>query len=145
MNAVTKHRVIAGLAFLGVFGVGAVAGGASGGAAASAPAETVTQTQTVPGDTTTVTATKTITQAPPAPTGPKGFGDGVWLVPKEMTPGTYRAPGGGSCYYEVDRDFSGGLNSIITNDVDVKNPVVTIPSAAKGFNTQSCGEWTKIS
>ena len=61
-----------------------------------------------------------------------------------MPYGTYRAPGGNNCYWETLRSFDGGLNSIIANDVMTKNPVVTIPSSAKGFDSSDCGTWTKI-
>jgi cell division protein FtsL len=69
------------------------------------------------------------------------FGDGTWAVGSEIPPGTYSAPGGGGCYYEVLRDLEGGLNSIITNDVGSKNPSIALNSGT-WFKTEDCGTWT---
>jgi hypothetical protein len=101
----------------------------------------VTVTEAAP--VTEATEAPTVEEPAPAEHG-KTFGDGVWIMPDEMPFGTYRAPGGNNCYYEVLRNFSGNLSGIITNDVSVKNPIVTISSNAAGFSTDGCGEWTRI-
>lgn len=72
------------------------------------------------------------------------FGDGTWRVGEEIQPGTYRAPGGGLCYWERLSGFSGNLGDIITNDFGTKNGTVTIASSDVGFHTEDCGTWKKI-
>lgn len=72
------------------------------------------------------------------------FGDGVWRVGEEIQPGTYRAPGGGSCYWERLSGFSGSFGDIITNDFGTSNTTVTISSTDAGFSTDDCGTWEKI-
>jgi hypothetical protein len=57
-------------------------------------------------------------------------------------PGTYRTRGGSGCYWQRLRNLSGGLNSILANDNPVGPVVVTILKTDRGFDSQSCGEWT---
>jgi hypothetical protein len=58
--------------------------------------------------TITETAEKTKTAAPEA----FSFGDGTYRVgPAGVPAGTYKAPGGGSCYWERLSGFSGELNT----------------------------------
>jgi hypothetical protein len=69
------------------------------------------------------------------------FGNGTWQVGADITPGVYRAAGGTNCYWAI-------LNStdtfdIATNGVMVNNPTVTL-TAGKWFETDGCGEWSKI-
>jgi hypothetical protein len=72
------------------------------------------------------------------------FGAGAYIVGTDMVPGTYRSSGGNNCYYERLRDFTGGMNSIITNG-NTNNPtIVTIAPTDAGFQSQSCGTWTKL-
>jgi hypothetical protein len=72
------------------------------------------------------------------------FGAGAYIVGTDMVPGTYRSSGGNNCYYERLRDFTGGMNSIIANG-NTKNPtIVTITPTDAGFQSQSCGTWTKL-
>jgi hypothetical protein len=65
--------------------------------------------------------------------------DGIWQVGVDFEPGLYRAPGGGLCYWAR-------LNSADTGDIADnglgKNPTVQLDSGF--FETQDCGEWTKI-
>jgi uncharacterized protein HemX len=79
---------------------------------------------------------------------PAGIGrtieDGTWRVGEEVAPGTYRAPGGGSCYWERLAGFSGDLDDIIANGVAERNVTVTIAPSDVGFHTNDCGTWTKI-
>ena len=72
------------------------------------------------------------------------FGDGTWIVGKDIKPGTYRAAApGGDCYWERQKDFSGGLNSIIANGLATGGPiVVTIEGSDKGFSSNGCGDWS---
>jgi hypothetical protein len=70
------------------------------------------------------------------------FGDGTYIVGKTVAPGSYRAPGGSNCYWERDRNFSGGDNSIIANDTPAGPTLTTISPSDKGFQTSGCGRWT---
>jgi hypothetical protein len=72
------------------------------------------------------------------------FGAGAYIVGTDMVPGTYRNSGGNNCYYERLRDFTGSMNSIIANG-NTNNPtIVTITPTDAGFQSQSCGTWTKL-
>jgi hypothetical protein len=70
------------------------------------------------------------------------FGDGTYQVGVHIRPGTYRADGGGTCYWARLSNFSHqGVAGIITNG---NNPT-TIEIAARdaGFTTSGCGTWTR--
>jgi hypothetical protein len=84
-------------------------------------------------------------EAEPAPAAPEHmtFGSGDFRVPQDIKRGTYRtreaSPG---CYWEIKRDFSGDINSIIANDNASGPAIVTLGAAAKGFSSDGCAEWT---
>jgi hypothetical protein len=81
--------------------------------------------------------------APPVP-GPKRIiTDGLWKVGEEVAPGTYRSSGGGNCYWARLSGFSGDLDDIITNGLG-RNQTVTISPSDVGFESDGCGEWTRI-
>jgi hypothetical protein len=65
--------------------------------------------------------------------------DGIWQVGVDFDPGLYRAPGGGLCYWA--RLDSADTGDIADNGLG-KNPTVQLDSGF--FETQDCGEWTKI-
>lgn len=71
--------------------------------------------------------------------------DGTWLVGEEVSPGTYAAPGGESCYWERLSGFSGDFDDIIANGLSESRSIVEIASSDVGFSTNGCGEWTPIS
>lgn len=71
------------------------------------------------------------------------FGDGTWVVGKDISPGTYRSQGGKGCYWERLSGFGG--HNIIANDFGSVRPVVTIAPKDKGFKTEDCGSWIQIS
>lgn len=75
--------------------------------------------------------------------GKKISGDGIWIVGKDLVPGTYRAEGGDFCTWERLRGFGGGLRDIITNGVN-QRPVVTVAPGDKGFGSAGCGAWSKV-
>jgi hypothetical protein len=77
------------------------------------------------------------------PTAP--FGDGTFLVNKDIAPGTWRSSGGSGCYWERLKGFSGDLGDIIANDNASGSTVVTIGPGDTGFSSARCGTWTKIS
>jgi hypothetical protein len=79
-----------------------------------------------------------------APGARETMGDGTWRVGEEVVPGTYRAPGGGNCYWERLSNFAGDLGGIIANGFADRNPTVTIGSSDVGFSTDGCGTWTRI-
>ena len=71
------------------------------------------------------------------------FSQGTYIVGTDITPGTYKSTKGSSCYWERLSNFSGQLSGIIANHFGGK-AVVTIKRTDKGFNSQSCGTWTKV-
>lgn len=66
--------------------------------------------------------------------------DGIWQVGTDFAAGTYRASGGGLCYWA--RLGSADNYDIISNGLG-KNPTVTL-SAGEWFETSDCGDWTPI-
>jgi hypothetical protein len=72
----------------------------------------------------------------------KTFGDGTYRVARDVPAGTYRASGGGTCYWARLRSFSGDLDSILANDNARGPALVTILRTDKGFETHGCGRWT---
>jgi hypothetical protein len=71
---------------------------------------------------------------------------GVYLVGQQIAPGTYTAtvPSDG-CYWATLSDFDGSTDSIIANDYETgANSIVDIPASAEGFETNGCGNWTRI-
>ena len=69
------------------------------------------------------------------------FGDGVWKVGTEITPGIYRASAGSSCYWAILN--SADTSNIANNGGFTKNQTVTLTDG-KWFETSGCGQWTKI-
>ncbi|HMH31182.1 MAG TPA: cadherin-like beta sandwich domain-containing protein [Methylomirabilota bacterium] len=73
------------------------------------------------------------------------FGDGTYLVNKEIVPGTYRAANsGGYCYYARLSGTGGTIGDIIANGNPSGQAVVTIASTDVAFESTRCGTWTKI-
>ena len=69
--------------------------------------------------------------------------DGTWQVGTDIQPGTYRAPGGGTCYWEIRTkpdNGNGSTDGIKDNGLSDSNPVVTLASG-EWFKTRSCGTW----
>jgi hypothetical protein len=120
-KALLRIAVLGGLLFLGLV-TGAVstyfARSSDPGTPVAAPMRTVTETETA---TTTYTETApapapvTVTQGPPPPAAQ--FGDGLYLVGTDITPGEYKTDGpgpGGHCYWARLSD-SAGTNIIANN------------------------------
>ncbi len=103
------------------------------------------------GESTNNTSSSTTTgsSATSAPTAkPKAtfahFGDGTFQVGKDIQPGTYRTREGSSgCYYARLKGFGGSVEDIIANNTTDAPAIVTIAATDKGFESQSCGTWTK--
>jgi hypothetical protein len=70
------------------------------------------------------------------------FGDGTYVVGSHINPGTYRSPGGSSCYWERLSGFGGTYNDIIANGLPTGPAIVTISGSDAGFETVGCGTWT---
>jgi hypothetical protein len=71
------------------------------------------------------------------------FGDGTFIVGLDIASGTWRSPGGNSCYWARLSGFSGELGHIKANGVGGSNNILTIKSTDKGFESSNCGTWTK--
>ena len=76
---------------------------------------------------------------------PEGFGDGIWIVGKEIVSGTYYSESkesGGvprTCYWKRLADFN---NTIFTGNVaQFGYTIVTIQASDKGFDSEDCGWW----
>jgi hypothetical protein len=83
-----------------------------------------------------------LTPSTTSPTAP--FGDGDFMVGKEVSPGLWRSTGGSSCYWERLSGFSGSFNDIIANDNQGPSGTVRIAESDIGFSSSRCGTWTKI-
>lgn len=68
--------------------------------------------------------------------------DGVWQLEVDYVAGTYKAPGGGGCYWEKLSSPSGEFDAIIANGGFEKNQILTIDSAY--FSTSGCGTWELV-
>ncbi|MDD9206814.1 hypothetical protein PU560_10095, partial [Georgenia sp. 10Sc9-8] len=71
------------------------------------------------------------------------FSDGTFVVGEHIRPGTYRAPGGDSCYWERLSGFSGEFEDLIANDFGSSGAIVTIAATDAGFGSSSCGTWQR--
>ena len=74
-------------------------------------------------------------------TGP--FGNGVFLVGIDISPGIWKSSGGDYCYWARLSGFSGELGHIKANGVGGSNNILTIEASDKGFESSNCGTWTK--
>lgn len=69
--------------------------------------------------------------------------DGVWRIDRDYLPGTYEAPGGGSCYWALLSEVGGGgVEGIIENGGFNKHQILTIESPY--FETRACGTWRLV-
>ncbi|MGI8553453.1 MAG: hypothetical protein ACR2PL_22120 [Dehalococcoidia bacterium] len=72
------------------------------------------------------------------------FGDGTYIVGTDIAAGTWRATGGSDCYWERLGGFGGTLRDTIANDFAGAS-IVTISTMDRGFKSDGCGTWTKVS
>lgn len=70
------------------------------------------------------------------------FGDGTFIVGIDIAAGTWRSDSPETCYWARLAGFSGGMGDVIANENGVG--FVTIARTDKGFQSSSCGTWTKI-
>lgn len=71
------------------------------------------------------------------------FGDGMYIVGTDITPGTYKNTGVQGCYYARLRGFGNTTDDIIANNNVDAVTIVTIAASDKGFQSNGCGTWTK--
>src|SRR6266487_1920953 len=142
------------LVWIGVLFVAAAAitGVVQGIQESFAPTSTPTSSQATSAPTPTPTssrATSTPTQVPtPKPTAKPApsfahFGDGTFVVGKDIKPGTYKSGGQQGCYYARLSGFGGTVDDIISNANTDTAAIVTISASDKGFQSDSCGTWTR--
>jgi hypothetical protein len=80
-----------------------------------------------------------ITSSPAAP-----FGDGTFIVGTDVSAATWRSDGASSCYWERESGFGGTTGNIIANNFGSGAQVVTISTSDVGFQSDGCGNWTKV-
>jgi hypothetical protein len=85
--------------------------------------------------------------APEASNGPaNSFGDGTFVVNKDIVPGTYQSSAGvHNCYWARLSGFGGTLHEIIANDNSGGHATVTIEANDSGFKSGGCGTWQRLS
>jgi len=104
--------------------------------------------QPAPPAATTRPATTTTSKAPAAAVTIPG--DGTFAVGTDIKPGLYKTTGPApdssfpNCYWERDKDLSGGMGSIIANDNSKGPTTVQIATGDKAFKTSGCANWTKV-
>ena len=72
------------------------------------------------------------------------FGPGTYIVGTDIAPGTYRNSNSSGCYWARLHGFGGTLSDIIANDNTDSPATVTIAATDKGFQSNDCGDWSKI-
>lgn len=74
---------------------------------------------------------------------PTKIPDGIWSVPNNLKPGTYRVQTK-DCYWARLRNFSGGFNAIIANNNVKGQGIVKIAASDAGFESSNCGTWERV-
>ncbi|NRF94421.1 hypothetical protein HQN89_26265 [Paenibacillus frigoriresistens] len=77
-----------------------------------------------------------------APTKLTEFGDGTYIVGKDIDPGTYKSDG--VDYWARLKNFSGDMNAILANGNPDGQEIVEIAASDVGFSTHGGGKWKKI-
>jgi len=87
------------------------------------------------------TSTPGLTVAPP-PTQVT-FGDGVWLVGRDIIPGGYQSQHGDNCWWERRSCLDGTADCVIAYDFAnfVGQSVVEIRETDLAFYSEGCGTW----
>jgi hypothetical protein len=70
------------------------------------------------------------------------FPAGTYIVNTDITPGTFSAPGGSTCYWARLSGFGGSTSDVITNNIAAGATTVTIAATDKGFESSGCGTFT---
>lgn len=111
-------------------------------AARTKPPKTKTVRITGPTRTTVVTTTTTQTVTAPPPPPAVAFSDGTFRVGTDIQPGTYQASTGDDCFWERLSGFDGTPDEIIASAF--AQTIATIEPTDAGFESASCGNWTKV-
>ena len=135
-NWFIQHKIITGvLVFILLVAVGGAAGSSNKNSTSSSSSNNTTSSDQ---------GQSKQNQPTPTPDSHPHFGDGTYVVGKDIKPGTYRTRVGSSgCYYERLSGFGGSLGEIIANDNTDYPAIVTIDPTDKGFKSQDCGTWTQ--
>lgn len=72
------------------------------------------------------------------------FGDGMYIVGKDIAPGKYKSEGGDMGYWARLSGFSGDLSNVLANANPQGPAIVEIKATDKGFQTFGNGTWTKV-
>ncbi|MFV0495543.1 hypothetical protein [Mycobacterium sp.] len=83
----------------------------------------------------------TLPPVPPAPNQHSFPGDGRFMVGKDIEPGTYRSPGGTSCYWDRLRGLSGSFEDSISTGAGDWPQVAEIAASDVAFETHGCTTW----
>lgn len=125
-------------------GVGLIIGLASGG---SNEAKAPTSITTLPGTEVSTPAAGKVTPGAKKVSPPRQFmkQDGVYLVPENVVPGTYRNGSTDTdlCAWARLKGTSGDVEDIITGGFG-PNQVVTIKKTDKAFKVTGCGPWVLV-
>ena len=70
------------------------------------------------------------------------FGDGVYQVGVDISPGTWKAQNAAGCYWARLKGFTGEPSDLITNSND--SGIVKILKDDKVFASAGCGSWSKV-
>ena len=76
-------------------------------------------------------------------TSKTSFSDGMYIIGTDIEPGTYKSSGQQGCYYARLSGFEGTVDEIIANANTNTAAIVTISASDKGFQSDSCGTWTR--
>lgn len=71
------------------------------------------------------------------------FGDGTWIVGRDIAPGIYSTQRAGRCHYDVEGGSGGGQHANIADADSSGQAVVTVGSTDRTFTSQGCGTWVK--
>lgn len=71
-------------------------------------------------------------------------GDGVYLVGKDIQPGTYRNEASAGCYWARLSGTTGSFEESLANDNVSGQALVTITGTDVAFKSSRCGKWTLV-
>jgi hypothetical protein len=72
------------------------------------------------------------------------FGDGIWAVGSDISPGLYESAQVSSCYFARLSGFSGSFSELISNNNIDSHAVVEVLASDTGFESNRCGTWTPV-
>jgi len=129
-NFFMKHKIITGiLAIVIIAGIGSAMGGGNKTAQTTAPAPATTQT-------TTASAPATQAETPKS----SAIKAGMYKVGSDLSAGEYVLISNGSSYFQVSKDSTGALDSIVCNDTFTNRSYVTI-NAGQYFEFKNCSAY----